>query len=83
MIHFLKEDELYYNDVITGKKTFEVRYNDRDYKVGDYICLNERRINGAYTGRREFFRIEYILDHPQYCKDGYVILAIKSCKEIK
>ena len=41
MIHSVKIQPHYFNDVLTGRKTFEVRKNDRNYRVGDYIALNE------------------------------------------
>jgi hypothetical protein len=31
----------YYEDIISGIKTFEVRKNDRDFKVGDILKLRE------------------------------------------
>lgn len=42
----MKEHELkcwpaFFDDVASGKKTFEVRQNDRDYKVGDVLFLRE------------------------------------------
>ena len=86
MIHQLKEASIYFEDVTTGKKTFEVRKNDRNFKVGDYLALNELTPHecndkGEHleTGRSALFRVTYILDTPEYCKEGYVILGIKPC----
>jgi len=31
----------FFEAVILGFKTFEIRKNDRDYKVGDIVFLNE------------------------------------------
>ena len=36
-IHKLKIKDKYYQDLIRGRKLFELRKNDRDYKVGDLI----------------------------------------------
>ena len=44
-VHYLKTQRPYYGDVINKdiykRKTFEVRENDRNYKVGDYLVLQE------------------------------------------
>ena len=36
-LHELKIKEEYLEDIKSGKKTFELRKNDRDYQVGDLI----------------------------------------------
>ena len=38
-IHELKLDTEYFDDVKSGLKTFEIRKNDRDFKVGDVLAL--------------------------------------------
>ena len=77
MTHFLKIYPWYFHLIEIGVKTFEVRLNDRDYKVGDVLCLKEYCHWGIYTGRSIRKTICYILDDPEYCKEGYVILGIK------
>jgi len=57
MIHELKTWPEYFEEILTGKKTFEVRKNDRDYKVGDTLILKEFKLIGIddklnYTGRQ-------------------------------
>lgn len=79
MIHQLKEATIYFEDVTSGRKTFEVRKNDRNFKVGDFLGLNELNPEGIETGRFALFRVTYILDNPKYCKEGYVILGIQPC----
>lgn len=37
--HELKLDVIYFDDVKSGKKNFEIRKNDRDYQVGDILEL--------------------------------------------
>ena len=39
MIHQLKLNNKYFEDVICGKKTFELRQDDRDYNEGDYLTI--------------------------------------------
>ena len=41
MIHAVKIEPNFYRMVINGLKPYEVRFNDRDYRVGDYLALNE------------------------------------------
>jgi len=75
MTHELKILPQYYSAVVSGLKTFEVRYNDRDFKVGDTLILKE--YNGvSYTGRKTNVVVTYIVDDPSYCKEGYVIMSI-------
>lgn len=75
MIHELKIFPEYYNAVVSGLKTFEVRYNDRDFKVGDSLILKEYS-GVSYTGRQTNVVVTYIVDDPSYCKEGYVIMSI-------
>lgn len=77
MIHELKVLPEYFNQVASHNKNFELRKDDRDYRVGDWILLKEFD-NGSYTGREVgCFAITYILrDCPQYgLMDGYCILG--------
>ena len=41
MIHELKTLPEYFEAVRKGDKTFELREDDRNFKVGDYLALNE------------------------------------------
>ena len=41
MLHEVKIIPKYLNKIIKGKKSYEVRKNDRDYIAGDCIALNE------------------------------------------
>lgn len=80
MIHALKQHPKHFEPVISGKKLFEVRKNDRDYKVGDLLALNEYDPETkSYTGASVLVYVDYILDNPEYCKEGYVVMSIKPC----
>ncbi len=78
-IHELKILPKYFRDVKRGLKKFELRKNDRDYKVGDYVKLY--KYNGeSYTGEFLWIKITYILDYqegkefglcPGYCILGF------------
>lgn len=77
MIHQLKTTPEYFEAVASGHKTFEVRKNDRGFKVGDFLGLNE--FNANETGRFMIVEVIYVLDNEDYCKDGQVILGIRPC----
>lgn len=74
--HYIKILPEYFKAVESGEKTFEVRFNDRNYRVHDILHLQEWA-DGEYTGKEMAVEVTYLLDSPQYCKEGYVIMAIK------
>lgn len=75
MKHELKILPEYFQDIVSGIKTFEVRYNDRNYQVGDILILREW-INDKYTGNCIEKKVIYILDNLDYVKEGYVIMGL-------
>lgn len=79
--HELKTLTSYYEAVSAGYKTFEVRKNDRDFKVDDVMILEEYDLIFKYTGNKIYTRITYILDDDRYCKDGMVIIGFRKSFE--
>lgn len=89
-IHELKILPKYFNDVVSGKKTFELRKNDREFQVGDVLLLKEFNLNKKYetiegaesyfSGKKVLRQVTYILkDETESIgldKD-YAILGIK------
>lgn len=73
--HYLKIKPEYYQAIERGEKTFEVRFNDRDYKKYDVLHLQEW-CGGEYTGREIIADVSYLLDDPDYCKEGFVIMGL-------
>ncbi|TBR44353.1 DUF3850 domain-containing protein [Marinomonas agarivorans] len=76
--HDLKISPVYFDDIRVGLKRFEIRKNDRDFKVGDVVELKEWCL-GSYTGRAFEVRITYITDYVQsqdYVVFGFEIIAI-------
>lgn len=68
--HELKIWPEYFDPVIKQLKTFEIRRNDRDFKVRDRVLLREWDPNkGEYTGRTAMVRITYILEGEFALKD--------------
>jgi len=73
MDHFLKCEREYFNAIATGQKTFELRKNDRDFKVGDTVYLEEWH-NGGRCGSLFDFKIKYILYGGKFgLPEGYCI----------
>lgn len=74
-VHSLKILPEYFKSVKDGTKRFEIRYNDRNYKVGDLLLLREWS-NGHYTGNEIIVKVTYILDKFQGLKNNYVVMSI-------
>jgi len=77
MIHELKIKNEYLLAVIDGSKTFELRKDDRDYKVGDYLHLQGYH-NGKYNHLETVKEITYIYRGGEYgLEKGFAILGLK------
>ena len=80
MIHELKILPEYFADVVSGKKTFEIRKFDRPFHVGDLLALNEYDAeHKCYTGNSCLVYVDYIISDNEYCKSGYAAMTIKPC----
>ena len=79
MIHYLKTSPEFFEAVLIGSKTFEIRYNDRNFQEGDTVILEEyfKRMK-TYSGRKLARRITYVFYGQGYgLEKDYVILAIQ------
>lgn len=75
MVHILKTWPEYFEAVRQERKTFEIRENDRDFKVGDWLHLKEWCPDSKdYTARELLARVTYLTTWEQ--KPGYVVMAI-------
>jgi len=83
-IYELKTANPYFIDILNGRKNFEVRFNDRDFKVGEFLLLREYSFNltPSYSGKEILCEIIYILNNPKYVKKGYIIMGIDIIKTI-
>ena len=73
--HNLKILPPYYDASAAGLKTFEIRLDDRGYKIGDILHLQEWS-GTAYTGRSHCMQVTYILRDKPYVPDGYVCMGV-------
>jgi len=73
--HEVKIKPKWFQDVIDNKKSFELRFNDRDYKEGDELYLREW--DDCYTTRKATFRIKYILENVDGLETGYCLLGLE------
>lgn len=73
--HYLKLAAVYYDDVLNCKKPFELRKNDRDFRVNDILILQEYK-EGEMTGRSIEATVTYVLEDYKGIEEGYCILGI-------
>lgn len=92
VIHQIKCWTEYFDALIDGTKTFEVRKDDRGYQVGDTLLLQEwgtvpyllhaDHLTGVaerddYTGRICIRRVTYVLRGRQFgIENGYVVMGL-------
>lgn len=74
--HDLKIRPKYFHLIERGIKKFEIRLNDRDFKLGDYLLLREFS-DGEFSGATLLKKITYIFNDEAYCKEGFVILGFE------
>lgn len=78
MIHSLKTDSKYFQQIKAKTKKFEMRKNDRGFQIGDTLILDEWR-DDSYTSEQIICRVIGILNDWE-CKaiqDGFCIMSIK------
>lgn len=78
--HHLKTINPFFQNVWMKRKTAELRFNDRDFQIGDTLILEEY-LEGTkeFTGREIIAEITDILkDAPQYgLMEGYCMISFK------
>lgn len=73
----------YFEAVRSGKKTFEIRKNDRDFRVGDTLLLQEWDPDTeTYTNRSIAVKVTYVLKGDEGIahmglEEGYALLGIR------
>ena len=85
MLHKLKILPEFYEDVKSGAKNWELRKDDRGYKVGDTIWLKEwDKDLQVFTGRMLTALVIYVLrdvDFPAGLQKGFCVLSLKNVRE--
>lgn len=71
--HTLKCRTEYFQRVSSGQKRFEIRFNDRDFQVGDWMYLKEVDNALTETGAKIECKIIYITGYEQ--QKGWVVIG--------
>lgn len=74
-VHRIMLGGRFFKAVCSGEKTFELRKNDRGYKKGDILDMQEYE-NGKKTGRYVKVLVTYILEEFAGLEEGYCIMGI-------
>ena len=79
--HTLKTWPEFFQPILDRVKTFEIRWDDRAYDVGDFLHLKEWDpgiSEGAnrYTGRECLRRVVYLTRHPKFVLLGHVVMGL-------
>jgi len=88
-IHELKTDPSVFQQTWEGRKTFEIRKNDRDYQSGDVLILRETHFSGEamraegaklmYTERSVVQAVTGILHGPIYgLSEGWCVMSVSN-----
>ena len=84
MQHHLKIKQAYLYHILEGRKTFEVRKNDRDFQVGDIITflplISDDYNVYEYVDVVPKYEIIYI-HHGLGMQEGYVCMSIQRINE--
>jgi hypothetical protein len=89
--HILKSWPVFFDAIMSGRKTFEVRYDDRHYQANDVVILREYNpdpmFEGTdqqrYSGREVQFTIGWMLHGEAWgLQDGYCAFSLVDRQEI-
>jgi ParB family transcriptional regulator, chromosome partitioning protein len=80
--HHLKTWIKPYRELASGDKTFEFRINDRDFRVGDFLVLQEYSLIDGLTGEEVTVEVTSILHGPEFgVPGGYCCMSILRTEE--
>jgi hypothetical protein len=77
MVHELEIGQGHLDRLLDGSRTCELRYNDRDYQVGDEMKFYQRAKVGL--GDWIYFKITHVLPVQSVisnCEGNYVVLSL-------
>ena len=72
--HNVKIEAKYFDAVVSGDKTFEIRFDDRGYEEGDFIVMHKVLSNGFVDGETIQKRIGFITEYEQ--KQCYCVFSL-------
>lgn len=73
-VHFIKSWPEFFSQTLAGNKNFEIRFNDRNFQIGDTIVIEEFcNDTQAYSGRRAVAEVTCVIDFQQ--KKGFVVIG--------
>jgi hypothetical protein len=75
MTHCLKIFTSSYVDIAEGRKRFEIRFNDRGYKVGDILFLSPIDKKGSFVIGLPSIKCRIIYTDHYEQKSGYIVLG--------
>ncbi|WP_394178452.1 DUF3850 domain-containing protein [Marinomonas posidonica] len=85
--HQLKIHQDFWNDLVEGKKTAEIRRNDRDYKVGDILLIKAFPVDAEgyqHETDSEVRIITHITEGGQYgIEKGYCLLSMAKPNQVE
>ena len=76
--HELKTWPVFFQAILDRTKLFEVRFDDRNFSIGDHLLLKEwkpDRLMPQYTGRE--IEVEITFVYREHMEDGYCVLGIR------
>jgi len=79
--HYLKTWPEHYYAIESGKKRAELRFNDRDFKEGDFLSLMlfDPDLDQYTNGQSQLFKVTHILHGGQFgLEKGYVMMSLES-----
>jgi hypothetical protein len=78
--HEVKSWAHFFDAIVRGDKTHDLRKDDRDYRVGDWLILNRYdNITGFYTGHSACVEITYITNKRVPCAFSSSVLPADYC----
>ena len=86
-MHELKSWPEFFEAILNGRRTHELRRNDRGFKVGDLVLLREyNRYTDTFTGRTCKVEVTSITSTEEPCavsnealNKNFCILSVKKC----
>jgi hypothetical protein len=76
-LHDLKTINPFFDEVYSGRKLDEIRFNDRDFRKGDLLMLREYDPILKFTGKFILAKVTYILTEFEGLTKGYCAMSLR------